>query len=1192
MKWPMSHSFNEAIQNPNVVFSDVDLRTGEAVVGARGLPLPRSGNFADVYQLRGADGRDWAVKCFTRPVTGLGDRYAAVSESLTRAGLPFTVGFTYLAEGIRIDGQWWPVVKMEWVEGLLLNQVARENSGRSTILAALGQMWVKLCRRLRDSKVAHADLQHGNVLMVPGSRPGAYGLKLIDYDGMYVPALANQPSGETGHPAYQHPGRLGKNGYSPDVDRFPHLLIASALKALEVSGTPLWERYDTGDNLLFVDSDLQKPAESKLMRELWKTEHPGVQALVGRLAIASQRPMPQTPWLDQIAPEGEPLPLDEETRREAMRTLGLAEPISIPLPPETATEPVKSEVVAAPAPALPLPLDAVSDSLAFPIPEEKSTKAKVRKAGTRRVDETPVAKGPKRNPKDLGEPKKSSLLIYAVVGAIVLIGGVGTAVVLMGGKPKPEQTAENKSEEPDNPSPPLSTQPKAKDRTQKKEDHKENNPSNNKVVATPSEKTPGLVVPVEPVSSKPSSDPIKISVKELTRFKPGSDLPIAAEFNDDGQRLVFLSQPVHLRSYEVTTRKIKTLPDIPAGKGNAYQNILGNRVAIWRQGEQTITLSDIDTGLAAGTLPFPDLPQAPHVSKDAIIAISPDCRYVAAGRRSPRTFLLIKSEKMYEPVPFQLLDNATGKVILSFDWMSGMAQFTADSSRVLVVEGSGHGRWFKLPSGQPDGEWQFEEQVAGMALMEVKSASRDGQRLLCYGTARSQPLTYFVLDGLTGKLSSVLGQGFNHLSKAHLSGDGRIALLNLQTQDPPETWLCIFDTAWGKEAARINCAAISGITPITALSSDGRRMAVTFSLPNSREVIICDLFWDTGSTEVVVKAKDTTPQKDPVDLNPKWTSTVANLPVSRIYTDSATSLIVLGSNDGLIALDMKTGAPRKEFAPLVAGKTHELFPLENGRFGTLAVKRDDVEIWDSKTGKLLERLTVPSVPAGPPKAANLYLQLSRNKKYLAVGRLGDPGTDHPDLPFKVVEGGTRKVLVPADWHGGSAHFSADSSRVLIADWTGRCRWFKLPLGEQDGEWDFGPPQAGNLNIVHSISADGALVACSGPGPMKAAGTLLGLIDGRNGRVVRTFGKDYHANSSIALSENGRRAALLSAFKPDDDNPVRTIDVIDVATGMVNYRARIEPGAAIPTFDFTQDGKGLVVYDPAARKAYLFDSIDP
>jgi len=93
MSWPLSHEFNEAIQSPAAVYADPDLKGGDAVVGATGLPLPRSGNFADVYQVVGADGRNWAVKCFTRPVAGLAERYARVGAALAQAGLPFAVGF-------------------------------------------------------------------------------------------------------------------------------------------------------------------------------------------------------------------------------------------------------------------------------------------------------------------------------------------------------------------------------------------------------------------------------------------------------------------------------------------------------------------------------------------------------------------------------------------------------------------------------------------------------------------------------------------------------------------------------------------------------------------------------------------------------------------------------------------------------------------------------------------------------------------------------------------------------------------------------------------------------------------------------------------------------------------------------------------------------------------------------------------
>jgi hypothetical protein len=114
MSWPLPQDFNEAVQNPASVFSDPDLQAGEIVTGPHGLPLPHSGNFADVYQVLGPDGRNWAVKCFTRPVSGLGQRYAQVSATLAQADLPFTVPFQYLSNGIRVRGAWRPAIKMEW----------------------------------------------------------------------------------------------------------------------------------------------------------------------------------------------------------------------------------------------------------------------------------------------------------------------------------------------------------------------------------------------------------------------------------------------------------------------------------------------------------------------------------------------------------------------------------------------------------------------------------------------------------------------------------------------------------------------------------------------------------------------------------------------------------------------------------------------------------------------------------------------------------------------------------------------------------------------------------------------------------------------------------------------------------------------------------------------------------------------
>jgi len=316
MSWPTSQDFNEAVQNPATSFADDALKSGAVTLNALGLPVPRSGNFADVYQFMGGDGKMWAVKCFTRKVEGLPNRYLKIDEHLTKARLPFTVGFKFFERGIRVHGQWCPLLKMEWVEGFTLNQFVRDNAGKPQYLHALVQMWSKLAARLRNADFAHADLQHGNVLLVPGGSPNKLGLKLIDYDGMWVPALADTHSGEIGHPNFQHPLRLKNRLYNADVDRFPHLVTACALRAVMLGGRALWDKYDNGDNLLFTEADLRQPAQAPVFAELWNVHDDVLCTLIGQLALSSHGPLQKTPWLDDLllADGGPRLGAEEENK--------------------------------------------------------------------------------------------------------------------------------------------------------------------------------------------------------------------------------------------------------------------------------------------------------------------------------------------------------------------------------------------------------------------------------------------------------------------------------------------------------------------------------------------------------------------------------------------------------------------------------------------------------------------------------------------------------------------------------------------------------------------------------------------------------------------------------------------------------------------------------------------------------------
>jgi hypothetical protein len=258
--WPTPQEYNEAIQNPKLSFRDAELADGEPELTALGLPRPITGNFASVYRMRCAR-RDWAVRCFWREYADMRLRYAAISKHLGEARLPYTVGFDYLDQGIRLGKHWYPVLKMEWVEGELLNAYVERNLSNSRAIADLAERWLVMVSRLEGSGSAHGDLQHGNVLVVSGE------LKLVDYDAMFVPALSGRGSHEIGHQNYQHPRRTGSD-YDAWLDRFSAWVIYISLVAL-ASDSGLWKLLSAGEEaLLFRKDDFCRPAESPALRVL------------------------------------------------------------------------------------------------------------------------------------------------------------------------------------------------------------------------------------------------------------------------------------------------------------------------------------------------------------------------------------------------------------------------------------------------------------------------------------------------------------------------------------------------------------------------------------------------------------------------------------------------------------------------------------------------------------------------------------------------------------------------------------------------------------------------------------------------------------------------------------------------------------------------------------------------------------
>ena len=258
--WPSMVDYQDALQCPPLAFPSSELRFGTPVENNLGLPRPLCGTFASVYELVNGRSR-WAVKCFLRNIPNLHQRYKRIAEHLYSRRLRYFVTFEYQQQGILVQGKSFPLVKMEWVEGCQLNTFIEQNLSRPRKLAKLKKRWARLLPDLRAANMAHGDLQHGNVLVLPNGH-----LRLIDYDGMWVPTLEGEVANETGHPDFQDPRRTQKD-FNADIDEFSDAVIQVAIGALKREPT-LWEKYNNGDNLLFRRDDFLNPESSSLITDL------------------------------------------------------------------------------------------------------------------------------------------------------------------------------------------------------------------------------------------------------------------------------------------------------------------------------------------------------------------------------------------------------------------------------------------------------------------------------------------------------------------------------------------------------------------------------------------------------------------------------------------------------------------------------------------------------------------------------------------------------------------------------------------------------------------------------------------------------------------------------------------------------------------------------------------------------------
>ena len=298
---PSRHEYTMAMQNPAVHLRDPDLVDGYTIPNESGWPAVCSGQFASVYRVS-SNGQDYAVRCFVVDDPDRRQRYAALSDHLGANRPECITAFTYLDQEILVSGMRYPVVKMDWVEGMALDEFVEAQRNNAGALRNLAAKWLETMENLRSANIAHNDLQHGNVIISPQGT-----INLVDYDGVYLPSFEGSPSPEIGHQNYQHPGRTDQH-YDENSDNFPALVIYLSLKAVAVAPT-LRCRYHRKDRLLFTKEDLARPGGTCLWKALADIPDEEVKHLTEQLAVYCGRSVSKVPPLASIVKPTRPASL-------------------------------------------------------------------------------------------------------------------------------------------------------------------------------------------------------------------------------------------------------------------------------------------------------------------------------------------------------------------------------------------------------------------------------------------------------------------------------------------------------------------------------------------------------------------------------------------------------------------------------------------------------------------------------------------------------------------------------------------------------------------------------------------------------------------------------------------------------------------------------------------------------------------
>ena len=264
MQYPLISEYLTAIQDAH---DNLDkLNHLVPVLDKHGEPYRSSGAFAVVFKMKDEQtGKCYALKCFTEEQEGRAESYRQIAEELEFVDSPYITSVKYLEKELFVDSNCeddeFPVLLMDWIEGETMETFIAENYTDSYEMSMLCYRFCKMAAWLRSQSFAHGDIKPDNIIVRPDGT-----LTLVDYDGMFVPAMKGQKSPTIGTKDFSHPLRT-IDDFDETIDDFALASIALSLKAISLDSS-LLQSYGASDRLLFSATDYLDLSKSKIFAAL------------------------------------------------------------------------------------------------------------------------------------------------------------------------------------------------------------------------------------------------------------------------------------------------------------------------------------------------------------------------------------------------------------------------------------------------------------------------------------------------------------------------------------------------------------------------------------------------------------------------------------------------------------------------------------------------------------------------------------------------------------------------------------------------------------------------------------------------------------------------------------------------------------------------------------------------------------